>query len=104
MLGNSSTGNIDNLSSVLKNIKIEGNWVSGISRDGKFRVEAKTFATGSNFGINGGRISKIGIVPNEGNRDDWSNRVVSYERGWDVKPKTKIVQKLLDNILTAVDK
>ena len=36
---------------------------------------------GSEFGINGGRISKLQI-----NRD--GRTVVSYERGWDIEPKS----------------
>lgn len=41
----------------------------------------KHYDNGSEFGIGGGRISKLQV-----NRD--GQTVVNYERGWDVEPKT----------------
>ena len=40
---------------------------------------AKVYDEGSEFGIDGGRISKLMIKIN-------GETVVSYDRGWDIKP------------------
>lgn len=39
----------------------------------------KAYDEGSEYGIDGGRISKLSIKIN----NEW---VVNYERGWDIKP------------------
>ena len=53
----------------------------------------KHFDEGSEFGINGGRISKLAI------RDQKGRWVVNYDRGWDRKPTKEtraIYEKLLE--------
>ena len=43
------------------------------------RYWVKAYDEGSEFGIDGGRISKLRITIN-------GETVVSYDRGWDIKP------------------
>ena len=58
-------------------IEIEGTKVS---------YEVKHFEEGSDFGIDGGRISKLECRANGGT-------ILHYERGWNIKPKTKLAAK-----------
>lgn len=44
------------------------------------------------FGINGGKISKLWIAKD-------GIEIVSYERGWAVKPKTKESRKVYEKLL-----
>ena len=59
---------------------------------GGYRYEAKVYDTGSEFGIDGGRISKLEV-----RKDDVV--VAAYDRGWDVEPKTKEDKDVLAIIL-----
>ncbi len=54
-------------------------WSQGMENGNEYWV--KHYEEGSEFGINGGRICKLQI-----NRD--GRTVVSYERGWDIEPKS----------------
>ena len=60
---------------------------------GEFQYEAKVFDIGSMFGIDEGRISKLFVV--DGNGDT----VISYDRGWGIKPKTAKARVALEEIL-----
>lgn len=57
------------------------NWTKGVvTVNGKpFVFEIKHFATGSEFGINNGCISKMYISSD-------SKVLVNYDRGWDIRP------------------
>lgn len=71
-------------------------WIKGsFAVDGIcFSYEAKVFDEGSQFGINGGRISKLNV------RTTFTvNTVMQYDRGWIVRPKTVFEEKALDYIL-----
>ena len=57
-----------------------------------YEYEAKVFDLGSEYGINGGRISKL-FVKKDG------RVVINYDRGWDVRPKTKEAKQVLAEIL-----
>ena len=59
-----------------------------------FYVWAKHFEEPSKFGINNGRISKLWIRE-EGEIEP----CVSFDRGWDVKPKTKAAKAVYNEIL-----
>jgi hypothetical protein len=59
-------------------------WVEGKVENYKF--EAKIFDEGSEWGIEGGRVSKLTIA-NE--NDEW---LVNYDRGWDIKPEEKYIE------------
>lgn len=71
-------------------------WVNGYIDNLQF--EAKLFDTGSIFGINNGRVSKLHIW-NKKNED-----IVSYDRNWDIKPNKenskyyKAIMKFLENL------
>lgn len=59
-----------------------------------FEVEIKHFESGSYWGIDGGKISKLWA------RDKDSRKVViNYDRGWDIKPNTECEKALLQALL-----
>ena len=53
-------------------------WTYGIING--FEYEIKYYATGSQYGINGGKISKLWLSGPEGR--------ANYDRGWDIEPTT----------------
>lgn len=59
-------------------------WINGTTKIGEteFTYQAKQYDLGSEFGINGGRISKLEI--RRGGRT-----VAHYDRGWDIRPADK---------------
>lgn len=57
-----------------------------------YRYVIKHFENGSEYGINGGRISKLWIG-NDG------QTVANYDRGWDIYPETEEAIKLLDELV-----
>ena len=59
-----------------------------------FRFWIKRFDEGSEFGIEGGRISKLTIK-----NERTGKEVVNYDRGWDIQPKTKSAQEALAWVL-----
>jgi len=59
---------------------------------GEFNYSVKHFEEGSEFGINGGRISKLEIRRN-------GKTVVNYDRGWDIHPKEAETNNLYMAIL-----
>jgi len=61
-----------------------------------YQYDIKHFDTGSVFGINGGRISKL-TIRRVGRTGAISNDLCNYDRGWDVKPckEVKAVYKEL---------
>lgn len=72
------------------------NWVTGICGD--YTFSAKLFDEGSQFGIKGGRVSKLSIT-----KVGTLKLAVNYDRGWDVKPDAttkpyyKAIMTLLEN-------
>lgn len=62
--------------------------ISGV----RFEYWAKHFENGSEYGIDGGRISKLHI-----RRDDID--VVNYDRGWDVYPEDELDKQAYEEIL-----
>ncbi len=81
------------------------NWCEGVVGD--FFFQAKSFDVGSDFGINGGRVSKLSIKRKEtvGNGRDWfEGVVVNYDRGWDIKPKKqKGVRKAFNAVMELLE-
>ena len=71
-------------------------WDKGIIEIGKdtFIYHAKVFALPSELGINCGRISKLEI-----RRQSDDAIVVQYDRGWVVRPKTKVEELALQQVL-----
>jgi hypothetical protein len=94
--GNEYCGDLKELEKVATISGVRDNWVWG-TIDGYF-FEAKVFATGSDYGIKNGRVSKLSI--REDSRGD-SVRFVSYDRGWDVRPK-RVVTKTYNKLLKAL--
>ena len=75
--------------------------VGVLKTDGRLQIAGGTFhfwvkrhEEGSEFGIDGGRISKLTITYEGTGRE-----VVNYERGWGIKPKTKAAQAAFDWVL-----
>lgn len=58
----------------------------------KYIAYIKQYDEGSQYGINGGRISKLQIK--EGDKT-----VVNYDRGWDIEPETIQQEAALETIL-----
>ncbi len=56
------------------------------------KVCMKQFEEGSEFGIDNGRISILDVRFKK-------DLIISYSRGWDIKPKTDFEKKVLDKIL-----
>ena len=71
-----------------------GNWTFGTVKqtDGgeTFVFQAKHYDEPSQFGIDGGRVSKLCV-----RRDGAAKGVIAYERGWLVKPRTAAYRGLL---------
>ena len=54
--------------------------------------EAKVFDIGSQFGIDGGRISKLHVVKND-------RCIINYDRGWDITPADDEARDILRQII-----
>lgn len=65
-------------------------WSEGIiacpKTGGKYKYWVKHFEEGSEFGIDGGRISKLTIRKVGESRD-----LMNYDRGWDIKPEGEVL-------------
>lgn len=74
------------------------NWVKGKALQGntEYTFEAKLYDTGSIFGINEGRVSKLWITQKE------LGDIVAYERGWDKKP-AEIVRNVYDAVMKKLE-
>ena len=74
------------------------NWVEGIVNDGEYSFSSKLFDEGSEFGINGGRVSKLSISIGP----TWTGFkacIVNYDRGWDIEPKIDEHQHVYNAVL-----
>ena len=73
-------------------------YINGI----RYLFNAKVFEQGSEFGINGGRISKLWIVKDI-TINPWNYfvncPVVNYDRGWDVEPRDENDIRALNYVL-----
>ena len=81
----------------LKNDETNPVWIVGdvqINGD-TYRVNAKVFQEGSEFGIDKGPVSKLWVSDSNG------NTIINYDRGWDIKP-TEENQEVYNIILGAV--
>lgn len=66
----------------------------------KYLYSAKVFVLPSEFGINGGRISKLAICKDDGS-GEWNNNnvVYNYDRGLDLTPIDDNAALALDSVL-----
>lgn len=71
---------------------IQGMIIENKAEIAKFSI--KKFDEGSQYGINGGKISKLFIQ--ESNK----NILACYDRGWDIKPHAE-AKEILEKILEA---
>jgi hypothetical protein len=72
----------------------ENNWVFGSC--GRYKFEAKVYGTGSQYGINGGRVSKISVWHTQNGK---KTEILSYDRGWDKKPQTDEHRELVQALI-----
>ena len=64
-----------------------------------FRWEAKVYATGSQFGINGGRVSKLWIAELPHGEVRYWQEVACFDRGWCTRPLTPAAKAFVDELL-----
>ena len=69
---------------------LTGNWAKGEING--YRFEVKHYEQGSEFGIEGGRISKLRVTKD-------GVEVANYDRGWDVLPATSEAQEVTSEII-----
>lgn len=72
------------------------NWIIGCIDD--FDFEAKVYDEGSQFGIDGGRVSKLGVYQAEP-----KGELIGYDRGWETYPATPELENLLEALLKFCD-
>lgn len=85
---------IDRSKVSITDTKHDNFWLSGsVVPFPAYQYSAKVFDTGSEFGIEDGRISKLGVTAGE-------TLVMRYDRGWDIKPSSTeqfdVLQTILD--------
>ena len=73
-------------------VRKDGRWFVGTLADCTFN--ALVFQTGSQYGINGGRVSKLTV-----RRSDNPATVINYDRGWDIEPHTDEDRLILDTLV-----
>ena len=75
-------------------------WIRGTIKidDTEYEVQAKVFLEGSEFGIDNGPISKL-TIKNLNNK----NTIVNFDRGWDIKPKSKEDKEVYEEIVKIVE-
>ena len=84
--------------------KRDGNWLIGTFTRGNETINAqiKVFADPSEFGIGGGRVSKLWLAHKLSyDRKGYPGR--RYERGWDNRAADAGTLKLVDAIIEALD-
>ena len=73
-------------------------WSEGIiaspTTGNKYKYWVKHYEEGSQFGIDGGKVSKLTIRKLYDSRD-----LVNYDRGWDIEPATDEVKAVYSIIL-----
>lgn len=78
--------------------RLRDGWYEGTIGDCRF--QAKVYDTGSKFGINKGRISKLEVWDRTAGL---AVRHISYERGWNIKPATDEYWALLWDLLECLE-
>lgn len=73
-------------------------WSEGIitcpTTGSKYKYWVKHYEEGSQYGIDGGKVSKLTIRKLDESRD-----LVNYDRGWDIEPNTDEVNAVYAIIL-----
>ena len=81
---------------LIKVLRHDGAWTIARAKveNRFFEINVKHFEEPSRFGIKNGRVSKLWIREEGKTEAD-----VNYERGWDVRPKTKAAKAIMNEIL-----
>lgn len=74
--------------------KINENWVTGEVDGGSYYFEAKLYDVGSQYGINGGRVSKLYL-----HECSPKKYFVEYDRGWGTEPTTSKQKEVFEKVL-----
>lgn len=80
-------------------------WVKG--EIGEYRFSAKVFDRPSKYGVHGGRVSKLSVYDQkkqEAGADFFSACIVNYDRGWDIRPKTREERAILKEVLAYLER
>ncbi len=78
----------------------ERGWIKG--KIGRYTFSAKVFDLPSQFGIDGGRVSKLGIYDDEQRkreRNYFAACIVNYDRGWDIQPEGAAAEQVFRTVL-----
>ena len=78
-------------------VQMDGRWLRG-TIDG-YEFFALVFQTGSKYGINGGRISKLAVRHKLESLTEVSRYIINYDRGWDIEPATEEHKLILDTLV-----
>ena len=75
----------------LQNLSDDPTWIIGniTINNETYRVNAKVFLEDSEYGINGGPVSKLWV--SDSNKDT----IINYDRGWDVEPANKELYNII---------
>ena len=74
-------------------------WMLG-TIEGGYEWQAKVYEKPSEFGINGGRVSKLFIRPVG---LGWQPTLISYDRGWDKRPETQDAKVVFETLLNYLE-
>ena len=86
------TGDLSSLKDIVNPVSISGNWFIGnMISNPELTLSIKVFNEPSDYGIGFGRISKMCIhnASKGENISFYDSCEMNYDRGWDIKPKTK---------------
>lgn len=80
-------------------IRDRDGWVGGFANE--YRYQAKVYDGDSDdYGINGGRVSKLEIWPKDGTCRE---SIVRYDRGWDITPNDGYNTMVYEAVLAAME-
>lgn len=96
--GNEYTGPIHGLHEHMNVHRVDHNWITGETKDGKHKVNMRVFSEPSGYGINEGRVSTLSLEGKEGGATH-----VSYDRGWSKIPQTEEHMAHVRNLVGAID-
>lgn len=75
----------------------DGKWFKGTIA--RYEFFALVFKTGSQYGINGGRVSKLTVRHKVTRFTDRPIYIINYDRGWDVQPEDDLGRLVLDTLI-----
>ena len=82
-----------------------GGWVEG--KIAEWRFQAKVYDEGSDYGIDGGRVSKLAIWEEAQSSYDpdffVKEEILAYDRGWDLEPPTDTHREMLRQLLAYLE-